>query len=222
MAEKMRATISRVSKERAYQRQCVCHNIIPCLADSSRQLSLVVPSFAVKKSFQNDVNCLYKKGPSSSFLGSMTTVRNFISSTDKSKPDPSARRPNAKCDPYGQGGKPLPWTEAKTLLMTVDPQWILEEDESNDSKSQNDDSPLPPKGLVREFIHPDFMTGSQFIAKMAAVAQVNDHYPSILLERRIIPSQKAWQVVTRIRCHTLVLGGLSTHDFHLAMVRYNR
>ncbi|CAB9524438.1 Catalyzes the last two steps in the biosynthesis of 5- methylaminomethyl-2-thiouridine (mnm(5)s(2)U) at the wobble position (U34) in tRNA. Catalyzes the FAD-dependent demodification of cmnm(5)s(2)U34 to nm(5)s(2)U34 [Seminavis robusta] len=81
-----------------------------------------------------------------------------------------------------------------------------------------DDDDSDPQTLVREFVHPDFIAGSKFVAKLAAVAQLQTHYPSIQLERRILSKQKAWQVVTKVTCHTLVLGGLSTHDFHLAML----
>ena len=131
---------------------------------------------------------------------------------NQNRPDPFARRPNAKCDPYGQGGKPLPLFEANALLMTVDPQWKIIDDGDDDAGSK------PPQALVREFVHPDFIAGSKFLTKIAAVAQLNIHFPSLTLERRIIPNKKAWQVVTTVRCHTVVLGGLSTHDFHLAMV----
>lgn len=136
----------------------------------------------------------------------------------KNRPDPFARRPTAKCDPYGQGGKPLAIWEAQTLLATIDPQWkLLEED---DASHQDNDNPPPPRGIVREFVHPDFISGSKFVTKVAAVAELNTHFPSITLERKLIPRQKAWQVVTRVHCHTLVLGGLSSHDFHLAMVSF--
>lgn len=110
----------------------------------------------------------------------------------------------------------MPIWEANTLRATIDPQWQIVEGE--ELSSENEDSSSIPQGLVREFIHPDFVAGSKFVTKVAAVAQLNMHFPSIQLERRILSRQKAWQVVTRIHCHTLVLGGLSTHDFHLAML----
>lgn len=153
-----------------------------------------------------------------------TQRRNFHSTSSKNKdgkarPDPFARRPTAKCDPYGQGGKPLPLWEANTLLTTLDPQWKIEEaDTTKQTTDDDENAPLPPQALTREFVHPDFISGSKFVAKIAAVAQLNIHYPCIQLERRIVPKKKEWQVITRVRCHTLVLGGLSSHDFHLAMV----
>ena len=120
--------------------------------------------------------------------------------------DPLARRPNKICDPYGQGGKPLSREQTEHLLATLEDGWRLIP-ETND-----------PTGLVREFYHKDFIAASQFVAKIAAVAHVNNHYPSILLERRLLP--KAWQVVTRVECRTLTLEGLSYNDFHMAMVRF--
>jgi pterin-4a-carbinolamine dehydratase len=105
----------------------------------------------------------------------------------------------------------LPIWEANSLLSTIDPQWKIEE--------QVESKVATPQALVREFAHPDFITGGRFVAKLAAVAQLHTHFPTIHLERKIQSKQKAWQVVTTVRCYTLVLGGLSTHDFHLAMVR---
>lgn len=120
--------------------------------------------------------------------------------------DPLARRPNKICDPYGQGGKPLSRNDAQNLFATVDEGWRLVPEASDE----------PPTGVVREFYHQDFLAGAQFVSKIAAVAHVNNHYPSILLERRLLP--KAWQVVARVECRTPTLEGLSYNDFHLAMV----
>lgn len=120
--------------------------------------------------------------------------------------DPTAKRPNRLCDPYGQGGKPLSLIELDGLRSTVHRDWKVETTENN-----------KPVALTREFEHPDYIDGCRFFQKIAAVAQMNAHFPSLHLERRI--AKKNWQVVSVIRCHTLVLGGLSTHDFHLAMVR---
>ena len=145
-----------------------------------------------------------KQGPSSEASRQCLT---FSSSNDSTKrrPDPMAKRPNFRCDPYGQGGKPLALEEAESLLSTIDKAWEIEKEGEK------------PWAIVREFIHPDFLNGASFVGKMAAVAEMNAHFPSVTLDRRIVCKQ--WQVVTQIRCHTFVLGGLSTHDFHLAMVR---
>ena len=79
-----------------------------------------------------------------------------------------------------------------------------------------DGSKDTPTSLVREFTHANFLDGADFVRKMAAVALVNNHYPSIELDRRVV--KKNWQVVSRITCQTKVLEGLSSFDFHLAMV----
>jgi pterin-4a-carbinolamine dehydratase len=135
-----------------------------------------------------------------------THSERFLSSN---RPDPFARRPNQKCDPYGQGGKPLGVDDAQRLLATVSDDWRLE------SQENGSDTPF---FLVREFYHDDFLAGSSFVNEIAAVAQMNDHYPSITLERRLDSKKKAWRVVTTVKCHTKVLGGLSHHDFFLATV----
>ncbi|MGK3742974.1 MAG: pterin-4a-carbinolamine dehydratase [Bacillariaceae sp.] len=58
------------------------------------------------------------------------------SSSSQHRPDPFARRPTAKCDPYGQDGKPLTLEEATKLLRTVEPEWKLlihEDDNGNEN-----------------------------------------------------------------------------------------
>ena len=174
-----------------------------------------------------------------------------------SRPDPFARRPNQKCDPYGQGGKPLSMADAQKLLSTVDKEWKLdipsqEEDEEREGKTGDDEveASLPatqagavdetsgsskddgedasyrsseimivPKSISREFYHTEFIDGSKFASKIAALSQMNNHYPTITLHRKVLKKQKQWVSVTKITCHTNVLNGLSYNDFHLAMVR---
>jgi len=135
--------------------------------------------------------------------------------------DPTAKRPNQLCDPYGQGGKPLGRVEADRLLSTIHEDWIIEQDEDDNASTISTPTttdPSVPTAISRQFLHPDYVSGGKFAARVAAVAEMNAHYPFALsLERRIV--RKSWQVVTTIRCRTLVLGGLSSHDFYLAMVR---
>jgi pterin-4a-carbinolamine dehydratase len=155
----------------------------------------------------------------------------------KRRTDPMAKRPTVKCDPYGQGGKPMSWMEAETLLSTLRlhsdwklvPTPVQTQSPDLDDSSQRvenestvdaaDTSPqLPPHALEREFIPTDFLSGAKLVQKLAAVAQLDNHFPaSLTLSRKIV--RKEWQVVTAVQCHTTVLGGLSTNDFHLAMVR---
>jgi pterin-4a-carbinolamine dehydratase len=134
-------------------------------------------------------------------LNAPSRQRRFFAS--KPSYDPLARRPNQICDPYGQGGKRLPREDAQGLLATVEKDWRLVPEDS-------------PTGLVRDFHHKDFMDGSQFLAKIAVVAHMNNHYPSIHLERKLLP--KSWQVATTVKCSTPTLEGLSYNDFYIAMV----
>lgn len=124
-----------------------------------------------------------------------------------SRADPLAKRPNAVCDPYGQGGQPLKEVDATRLLGTLENGWRMEQTGN-----------LPPISLSREFCHPDYLSGAKFVHRMAAVAEINNHYPVISLERRLLSRQKAWQVVTTVKCRTEVLQGLSHNDFHVAML----
>ena len=132
-------------------------------------------------------------------------------------------------------------------MATLDEGWILEEAMSeqdhggnacdDDSKlpnsimSNNDSSndiaqeqqsanasPAAPSSIYREYYHDNFVTGSRFVAQVAAVAHNNNHYPRITLERRLMRREKAWRVVSVVKCFTPTLGGLSYNDFHLAML----
>ena len=58
----------------------------------------------------------------------------------------------------------------------------------------------------------------KFVSIVAAVAHMNNHYPTITLKRRLERREKAWTVVTTVQCYTPTLGGLSYNDFHIAML----
>jgi len=143
----------------------------------------------------------------------LRATRFFSSSSNNNnrpRPDPFARRPNKVCDPYGQEGKPLEGPSAENLLTTVHPEWTLEGDEYGNGGI--------PTRLTRRFLHPDFIAGASFLTHVAAVGQMNDHYPSIQLHRRLDSKRKQWLVESTITCHTFVLQGLSHHDFFVATV----
>ncbi len=126
--------------------------------------------------------------------------------------DPLAKRPNKVCDPYGQNGKPMPKTEAMNQLSLLDVGWVLKDGCEDDTGS------AAPHSLSKEFYHSNYVDGSRFTSIAAAVAHNNNHYPSICLERRLMKQEKAWRVVTTIKCRTETLGGLSFNDFHIAML----
>lgn len=160
----------------------------------------------------------------SKVTSSTSTIPTGCRRFSSSRTDPFARRPTAKCDPYGQGGKPLTMIEAQNLLPTVDPEWkILETEAGNDGdkakmdqNNDNSDTTIP-FAIVRDFWHKDYMQGAQFMTHVSAVAQMNDHFPhQVILDRYLSSREKAWNVRTRIVCRTLVLQGLSHHDFFLA------
>jgi Pterin-4a-carbinolamine dehydratase len=160
------------------------------------------------------------------------------------KVDPTAKRPNKVCDPYGQDGKPLSFADAVQKLSILDSGWKLcchdgeeEEDErvketpvdaATDGSSEVSSSStvidssapprLPPFGLENEYYHQNYIDASRFASIVASVAHNNNHYPKIILERRLMKKEKAWRVVTTVQCYTEVLGGLSFHDFHIAMM----
>ena len=137
--------------------------------------------------------------------------------------DPFARRPNKVCDPYGQGGKPLSSSDAKQQLSILEPGWILvvdndgiimEKAESKESKPRE----FIPKAVQKEFYHENYLDASRFVSIIASVAHMNNHYPTISIERRLMKREKAWRVVSTVTCSTETLGGLSFNDFHIAML----
>jgi pterin-4a-carbinolamine dehydratase len=151
-----------------------------------------------------------------------------ISSSHRSQ-DPMAKRPNKVCDPYGQGGKPLSRIDATNQLLILDEGWVLEDDQSPapamaDNKDEDeeikheDNYVLPPQSLSKEYYHSNYIDASKFASIVAAVAHNNNHYPSIILDRKLMKREKAWRVVTTVKCRTETLGGLSFNDFHVAML----
>jgi len=134
--------------------------------------------------------------------------------------DPSARRPNKVCDPYGQNGKPLSNLDASSYLPTLDEGWILISSPSSNKTEILSDGQAAnyPTAIQKEFYHVSYIDGSRFVSIAAAVAHNNNHYPEIKLERRLMKREKAWRVVSTITCRTETLGGLSSHDFHIAML----
>jgi pterin-4a-carbinolamine dehydratase len=106
--------------------------------------------------------------------------------------------------------------DAERLKSTVHEDWRLDGFEPSNDAADGALSTAAVQSLVREFRHPDYLAGARFVERIAAVAQLNDHYPSIALDRLV--ENRQWQVVTTVTCHTLVLGGLSVNDFHIAMV----
>lgn len=153
-----------------------------------------------------------------------------IRSGSSKRPDPFARRPTSKCDPYGQDGKPLTLDEALVLMRTVEPEWriMMRKDDSGekqdlDTSFENisdgcDDGTFVPFAISKVFWHEEYMIGAKFSTHVAAVAQVNaQHFPhEVILSRKLHSRSKSWKICTQIICRTHVLQGLSHHDFYLA------
>jgi pterin-4a-carbinolamine dehydratase len=169
----------------------------------------------------------FTQGSSPRRIGAPTSCRLLSTASSQQRSDPTAKRPNRVCDPYGQKGKPLSHGEVQTLRSTIHEDWRIVSLKDPDmdtvvNENMGSSSTMPstastPISLTRDFWHADFLSGSRFLQCLAAVAQINAHFPSLHLERRIV--NKNWCTVSTVTCHTTVLGGLATHDFHLAMVR---
>jgi len=143
----------------------------------------------------------------------------------KARIDPTAKRPNQICDPYGQNDQPLSYTEANLNLQTIlHSRWHLvlsHHEQSSPSSShdeENSNEQTTPKSIRTEFHHTDFYTASKFISQLAALAHNHHHYPKLTLERRLFKKEKCWKIVSRVDLCTVALGGLSYHYFHLGML----
>eukprot|EP00523_Entomoneis_sp_CCMP467_P008073 CAMPEP_0168734772 /NCGR_PEP_ID=MMETSP0724-20121128/8988_1 /TAXON_ID=265536 /ORGANISM="Amphiprora sp., Strain CCMP467" /LENGTH=183 /DNA_ID=CAMNT_0008781891 /DNA_START=264 /DNA_END=815 /DNA_ORIENTATION=+ len=141
--------------------------------------------------------------------------------TRRTRYDATAKRPNKICDPYGQQGRPMAMEQAllhhRDMLNSNDQWVIVPRGGNNDNSDSSSEQSLPPLFLTRDLEHPSYLAGAEFGRKIAAVAVVHNHYPiSLQLRRKIV--RKQWKTITTVQCQTLVLGGLSTMDFHLAMM----
>ena len=92
-------------------------------------------------------------------------------------------------------------------MRTIDASWRLDVDGDG-----------VPKALVCEYKHQDFVRASAFISKIAAVGDMNNHYPEISLQRKLCSREMRWEVTTTVQCRTPTLGGLSRNDFLVAML----
>ena len=139
-----------------------------------------------------------------------------------SRPDPFARRPTSKCDPYGQDGKPLTLDQVLGLTKTIEPEWkiMMGDDDKTDDEIQpgSETKNVVPFAIRRVYWHDDYLSGSRFSTHVAAVAQMNaQHFPhEVILSRKLDSKTKTWRICTEIICRTHVLQGLSHHDFYLA------
>ena len=98
---------------------------------------------------------------------------------------------NKKCESCEGKTRAFDREEAKRLLPQV-PGWKLTED---------------ARGLFREYATKNFMAAVEFINKIAAIAEAEDHHPNLHLTgyRKL-----------RIDLSTHAIGGLSENDFILA------
>jgi pterin-4a-carbinolamine dehydratase len=173
--------------------------------------------------------------------------RQYQQFSSLSPKDPTAKRPNKICDPYGQNGKPLSYADASQQLSILDSGWKLscyEEGDDNERRINKKTIPvdaatdqkevessssstaiyssarcLTPFALEKEYYHRNYVDASRFASIVASVAHNNNHYPKNIMEQRLMKKEKAWRVVTTtVQCYREVLGGLSFHDFHIAMM----
>ncbi len=161
--------------------------------------------------------------PSFRAAGNTNKLINYSKAHFSSRPDPFARRPNAKCDPYDQGGKPLTLDRVQGLIKTVEPQWKVMMRHDDDDKKEGETEPesemtTVPFAIRRVYWHDDYMQGAAFSTHVAAVAQMNaQHFPQeVILSRKLDSKTKTWRICTEVICRTHVLQGLSHHDFYLA------
>jgi 4a-hydroxytetrahydrobiopterin dehydratase len=93
-----------------------------------------------------------------------------------------------RCEPCHSGGTPLPPEETRELAKET-PAWTLKE-----------------KAIEREFRFPDFRQAMDFVNRVAAVANAEDHHPDIHISYGTV----------RLELSTHKIGGLSQNDFIVA------
>ena len=158
--------------------------------------------------------CSYNYANDTISLQSRSSRLHFFSTKAK---DPFARRPTKVCDPYGQGGKPLSSSDAKQQLSILEPGWILVvgNDETLIENIESQESKLGevvPKAVQKEFYHENYLDASRFVSIIASVAHMNNHYPNICIERRLMKREKAWKVVSTVTCSCLLYTSPSPRD----------
>ena len=119
-------------------------------------------------------------------------------------------------------------SSSSSPLIAVDSSPLLEEEEDeekDDDKNETDNKfshdkevEVIPFALVKTFHHPTYLDGSKFVFEViGAVCEMNQHYAyQVQLTRRIHSRKKTWIVETEVQLRTVVLGGLSSHDFMIA------
>lgn len=94
------------------------------------------------------------------------------------------------CVPCRGGIPPMAHIEAETMLKQV-PGWSLEDNATR---------------LQRRFKHPNFATALDFVQRVAALAEAQDHHPDVCF---------GWGYAT-ISLYTHKIGGLHDNDFIMA------
>jgi 4a-hydroxytetrahydrobiopterin dehydratase len=92
------------------------------------------------------------------------------------------------CNPIKKGTAPLSHTETEALITQI-AAWSLSE-----------------KEIKREFRFKDFCEAMNFVNKIAAAANEQDHHPDIFISYNIV----------QLTLSTHKIGGLSLNDFILA------
>jgi pterin-4a-carbinolamine dehydratase len=119
--------------------------------------------------------------------------------------DPLAKKPNNKCDPYGQGGKPLNYQEVSTLLnTTLENGWSMKfsplsfpfdnekgayaanQQQRNMEGGDVVQRKLLPLNISKEYHHENLLQGTKFISSLASLCLVHHHFASFHLERRLM------------------------------------
>lgn len=149
-----------------------------------------------------------------------SSVRTPPTANSEQRRDPLAKKPNKLCDPYGQNGKPLGYSQVALLLKTLEKGWAVSSFcYPNKNSEQLVATSSTPKSIYKEYHHESFTQGSKFITCLASLCHVHNHFATFLLERKLGErASSSWIYVTTVTCHTPTLEGLSYNDFHLAMM----
>ena len=125
-----------------------------------------------------------------------STIYNRESSPNPPKPDPTAKRPTQKCDPYGLSGASLSYQQCIAQHSTLEPGWTLTDAHHTDLQGEEE----TPIHLEKTFYHETFYTASRFASQITLLCTNVNHYPEILLERVLVDDVNEFYNANKVSC----------------------
>ena len=144
--------------------------------------------------------CRHRWPNVSGHYSSVSTARRYVSTPNHHvslpKPDPTAKRPTQKCDPYGLSGASLSNQQCIAQCSTLEPGWRLTNAHYTDLEG-GDETPIH---LEKTFYHETFYTASRFASQITLMCTNVNHYPEILLKRVRVDDVNEFYNTNKVGC----------------------